>query len=68
MQPLVLQIGRFGFLLLLWFFIWLILHTLKNDTLAASFDLATSARKSKKRRNTRSRTHLSIPEKAGTQR
>lgn len=50
MQPLVLQIGRFGFLLLLWFFIWLILHTLKNDTLAASFDLATSARKSKKKK------------------
>ena len=33
MQPLVLQIGRFGFLLLLWFFIWLILHTLKNLSL-----------------------------------
>ena len=40
MQALVLQLGRFGFLLLLWFFIWLILHSLKNDTLAASFDLA----------------------------
>lgn len=36
MQALVLQFGRFGFLLLLWFFIWLTLHFLKNDTFAAS--------------------------------
>lgn len=50
MQALVLQLGRFGFLLLLWFFIWLILLTLKNDTLAASFDLAGTRRKRRKRR------------------
>ncbi|HHY07504.1 MAG: FHA domain-containing protein [Lawsonella sp.] len=48
MQALVLQFGRFGFLLLLWFFIWLTLHTLKNDTLAASKDTAASTKKDKK--------------------
>ena len=51
MQALVLQLGRFGFLLLLWFFIWLILHSLKNDTLAASFDLAATNRKPRKGKN-----------------
>lgn len=48
MQALVLQFGRFGFLLLLWFFIWLTLHTLKNDTLAASKDTAAGTKKDKK--------------------
>lgn len=45
MQALVLQFGRFGFLLLLWFFIWLTLHTLKNDTAAASPDRPSKRKK-----------------------
>ena len=63
MQALVLQLGRFGFLLLLWFFIWLILHSLKNDTLAASFDLAATNRKPRKGKNRSLKSVLRRPRK-----
>lgn len=36
MQGLILQLTRAGFLLLLWFFVWAVLRTLRSDIYAAS--------------------------------
>ena len=36
MQGLILQLTRAGFLLLLWFFVWAVLRTLRSDIYAAA--------------------------------
>ncbi|WP_045820902.1 FHA domain-containing protein FhaB/FipA [Williamsia herbipolensis] len=36
MQGIVLQLTRIGFLLLLWFFVWAVLRTLRHDVYAAT--------------------------------
>ena len=64
MQGIVLQLVRFGFLILLWLFIYLIIRTMKSDLAVASGSLRTAGgfrdRRERASRNRGSARHLVV--------